>query len=842
MVDPGCSRAMLNVPGSYRMGVFEKISRTVKEHPWGIIASCLVLTVFLGLGLFFLKGEVTYMGLLPEDFPSIEALDALENNFGGISYEYVMVRADSVTDPVMVEFLVGLGDAISSDDRFNDGQIQTVVGEDGEPVPFIQDYLTPFVANMDREMKALGYDVPLSSITNSQVKLFTGKDFQQLVEEDYLSNPVAQKEMVGRFISPDMKSALVIIKYGAELTEKEQVKLANDIDQLFEDGLSDLPGASIDIAGDATLARDFDRHIRNKTVLLFGVAIAVVIGALFLAFRRFSDTILPVGVMMIGLLWTFGFAGWISIPYSLVSITIMPILMGTALTFVVPFIARYYEEMEHHFRSVMSVGKALMSVGVALFLAAVTNIFGFLVFQFGILPPLREFGISCAVGTIFVFVLSVTLLPSIMVVRDRVYEKAPAEERAKRETQFDGLSRHKKRGLFTRAVDRVLDSFSAMAIRHSTLVMIVFAILILAGFSRMGALTTDSDLRELVPRGFPGMTADYEIEEEFGGRQQDVIMVEGDVLSPESLAAMLAFEESVPSDPGNEYEGLELYTREGIMGLPDALMSANGGTLPTTREEAERAIASAEENGGFVVGGLISADRKSALISLNARGADSPEAVDRKVSILKDNCEKYFDGDEITYQLGGITPLTQDMTEGIVSTETWSSILSILLCALILVVIFRSFPYGLITLSVALTGVSAEVGFLSIMNWPLDIVTCLVSALVIGIGINFGILFTHRYIQERELGVRLPLESVRKTMVNLGRANVVSAMATASAFLIIMLSDIVPLRRFGGVTAFAIGWCLVASLTLLPALLCRLSGRLEPVKAEDSPSAEPEIA
>ncbi|MBU4386026.1 MAG: MMPL family transporter, partial [Actinobacteria bacterium] len=823
------------------MSVFKKIAETVKEHPWGVIAVSLLVTAALGFGLFFLKGEVAYRGLLPDDFPSVEALDALGNSFGGISYENVLVRADSVTDPVMVEFLIGLGDSVQSDPRFNDGQIQAVSVGEGERVPFIQDYLTPFVANMKREMAALGFDIALSSITNSQVKMFTGKDYQQLVEEDYLSNPLVEKEMVGKFISPDRKSALVIIKFGADLTEKEQVKLANDLDDLFEAGLSDLPGVRIDVAGDATLARDFDRHIRNKTVLLFGVAIAVVIGTLFLAFRRFSDTVLPVGVMILGLLWTFGFAGWIGIPYSLVSIAVMPILMGTALTFVVPFIARYYEEMEHHFRSVRSVGKALTTVGVALFLAAVTNVFGFIVFQFGILPPLKEFGLTCAVGTIFVFVLSVTLLPSIMVVRDRVYEKTPAEEREKRKTHFDGLSRRRKKGLFTRATDWLLESFSALSIRHSTLVIVIFVILILAGFSQIRSLTTDSDLRKLVPRGLPGMTADYEIEEEFGGRQRDVVMVEGDVLSPESLAAMMAFEDAVPNDLENMYEGQELYTRDGILGLPDALASANGGKLPTTREEAERAIETAEENGGFIVGGLLSADRKAALITLNARGAETPDAISSKMRVLRNNCDEFLkDGAGLTYQLGGITPLTDDMTKDIVPTETWSSILSLGLCALILVIIFRSFAYGFITLTVALAGVSAEIGFMSLMNWPLDIVTSLVSALVIGIGINFGILFTHRYIQERELGERLPLESVKTTMMNLGRANVVAALATVSGFLIIMLSDIVPLRRFGGVTAFAISWCLVASLMLLPALLCRLSGRLEPVEAERPAQVEVE--
>jgi hypothetical protein len=156
------------------------------------------------------------------------------------------------------------------------------------------------------------------------------------------------------------------------------------------------------------------------------------------------------------------------------------------------------------------------------------------------------------------------------------------------------------------------------------------------------------------------------------------------------------------------------------------------------------------------------------------------------------------------------------------------------------VIIFRSFAYGFITLTVALAGIAAQVGFLNIVNWPLDIVTSLVSALVIGVGVNFGILFTHRYIQEKEQGGLSAAEAVGSTMANLGRANVIAAVATVAAFVIVMFSGIVPLRRFGGVTAIAIAACLITSLTLMPALLLRLSGRSEARKEPGLSEAEAE--
>lgn len=808
------------------MSVFSRVARLVKSHPWIVIGVCLVLTAVMFIGVLFLRGQVTYRSLLPDDFPSVKALDKLDKTLGGIAYEYVLIRAPSVTDPRIVQFLISLPDYLMEKDRFHPGDVQTAKDAEGKTVPVVQDYLTPFIVNMQREMKSRGFDVPLSTITNESVKLFTGKDFQQIVEQDYLSNPAAAKELFGRFITRDKKAALVIIKTGAKLSDKEQMSYASTLEKLFREKLAGVRGVRIDIAGDATLANDFDRHIRNKTILLFLVAMAFVLLTLFLSFRRFSDTALPIVVMIIGLVWTLGFMGFVGIPYSIAAIAIIPLMLGTALTFVVPFVARYYEEIELDFRSVEAVGKGLMTIGVGIFLAAITNVFGFLVFEFSVLPALRDFGLSCAIGTAFIFLLSVIMLPAIMVVRDRFYEK-PAEGKAGRKTTFDGLSRRKKRGLFARGTDKVLEAFGVLATRHAVLLIILFTLFIAFGFVQLRTLKTDSDLRKLVPKNLPGINADYQIEKYFGGQQQDVVLVEGDVLSPEGLKAMAAFEDGVASVSENIFEGRRLYERKGMTGLPDVLASANNGKMPISRAEALSALKTAEDNGGFVEGGLISEDKKAALVTLNAAGAESTAAVDAKLKTIRQNAQRYLKKAGLAYVIGGITPLTKDMTKNIIPTELLSSVIALVLCAFILVVIFRSVPYGFITLTVAIAGVAGEVAFLALMGWPIDIVTSLVSALVIGIGVNFGILFTHRYMQEIDLEGRTPIEALKSTMMNLGRANVVAGLASVGAFLIVMLSDVVPLRRFGGVTAFAIGWCLVTSLTLMPALLYKLSGYRE---------------
>jgi predicted RND superfamily exporter protein len=158
------------------MRAFARISRTIKDHPWSVIAVCLLVTVGLGSGLLFLKGHVTYQSLLPQDFPSVKALSSLRAEFGGISYEYVVVHAPNVTESKIAQALVGLDDSLSKDPRFNSGQLETRKDASGATVPVVQHYVSPFAATMQREMAARGLRIPLSTITSDMVKQFTGKD------------------------------------------------------------------------------------------------------------------------------------------------------------------------------------------------------------------------------------------------------------------------------------------------------------------------------------------------------------------------------------------------------------------------------------------------------------------------------------------------------------------------------------------------------------------------------------------------------------------------------------------------------------------------------------------
>ena len=67
---------------------------------------------------------------------------------------------------------------------------------------------------MEQEIAKRGITISLDTVTNDMVKQFTGKDYQHLVQQDYLGNPQASGQVVGTFITPDHKAALIMVKDG----------------------------------------------------------------------------------------------------------------------------------------------------------------------------------------------------------------------------------------------------------------------------------------------------------------------------------------------------------------------------------------------------------------------------------------------------------------------------------------------------------------------------------------------------------------------------------------------------------------------------------------------------
>jgi hypothetical protein len=158
-----------------------------------------------------------------------------------------------------------------------------------------------------------------------------------------------------------------------------------------------------------------------------------------------------------------------------------------------------------------------------------------------------------------------------------------------------------------------------------------------------------------------------------------------------------------------------------------------------------------------------------------------------------------------------------------------SGLVSALLIALVAALMFRRLrPIPLIFVPL-LCGVAWTLGVISLTPLrELNVITAFIVGILLGLGIDFGVHLTARYLQERADGATLE-RALQACLEKTGRAILASAVTTAAALLILTISDFKGFSEFGVVAGIGVLLCLAAFFLLFPGLAALLE-RIAPPK------------
>lgn len=137
---------------------------------------------------------------------------------------------------------------------------------------------------------------------------------------------------------------------------------------------------------------------------------------------------------------------------------------------------------------------------------------------------------------------------------------------------------------------------------------------------------------------------------------------------------------------------------------------------------------------------------------------------------------------------------------------------------ILLYLYFRSFILALLPLIPIFFAVIWTGGTMVLTGVPLSTITAGISAMLIGIGIDYGIHVVHRYIEEREEGKPI-VEALDETYEKLGFAVLVTALTTVVGFWGLLFASMPAIQQLGLVMGMGVAFCMVASLFFLPVLL-----------------------
>ncbi len=818
------------------MGFFARLAR---DHAKWIVIVCLLLTLPAAAGIYRIQVKAGQKDLIPTKYETSRTLDEINGLFGGITYEIPMVQSDSLMKyPMIKKFLL------------LEKEMKSQVGE--QYYVSVQHYLTQFIYQAIAQAKQQGVDISdistilsLAEGTMQESPLHPGQmiPFPQVIEEGVqinVNDPTYQKwqkkEGLQSFLSADKKSTQILIKVNPNLNRADEKEAATRIENFFHTYFENSdPPATVVISGDPSINKDLEEYVYRSSWFLALLALALLLVLLYLFFRRATDVFFPLLIIAISTIWIYGLMGWVGYPYTEISIALGPLVLGISLGDLLYMITRFYEELGIRGDARKASTKAIVTVGVATFIVAICTVVAFASFRLSDFDVLQQFGIMAAVGVGIAFIFTVTLLPSLMVLRED-YRKSHGKEAESRSTRLFARERKAR-------VESLLHRITAISKSHATAVLVVFGFIVLICLLGSFRLTTEPDLRALAPKGIKALQAQYEEEAIFGGQQQDVILLTGDVLNPEALIAMHDFQVKLAETPYFDErststlgEIIHDYVKSAAVATTQTAGDDFAAYIPKTEAEVEQTLAEMDVALGPQEGNLISMDHSAALVNIMTEGATSNKEVGDRYRILNETAAECFDSVGINWKLAGITPLTHELLGNLVPTQVWTAVLALCLSALVLMIIFRSVVYGLVTLSVLAVSIAAEMGFLVLMGWKLDMMTVLIASIVIGVGIDFGIQFTYRFREEHKR-LQSVEEALDVTIRTVGKPIIAGAVSMAGAFAIILFSKMSPIQRFGAITAVCLLVSLAASLLMIPSLLILIAKRRARLDAKNEAEA-----
>ena len=817
----------------------------VTKHNLLVLVVLLVVTAGVAAGTTQLQlGEGG--GPSADDSEVAQEMEYVRNNFGAGDDD------GSEKSPAVV-YVRSEGNALSKAALLDSLRFQQAVRDNESVAAALGDRRVVGVANLVAA-RAAGTSDPtldqqiaaLEGASEAEVRQFVrgtlaeGSPALRLLPDSYEPGTATaeSRRMVFRLADDDARSAATAALHGAA---------------------SERAGPEYFTAGEHATEERQASYLQNTMELIVPAALLVILAVLAFSYRDPVDVVVGFAGVVLSVLWMFGILGWLRIPAG-VSVIIGPVLIvGLSVDYGLHVFMRYREQRSDDEGVREPMARGLSSVTVALGLVTLTAMIGFMANATSELATIRQLAFAITLGVLSTLVISLTLVPALKVTIDRLLERV-------------GVDRHSQPLGKTGRLRPLLRSGASLA-RRGAPVVIVLALVI----GSAGAVAwTDLDRQPLEQR--QGEIADWKqdlpgpvgwevaeesrqlnyVSEQYRAASEDQrsrssVLIEGDVTDPAALESVQAVHDAASeSDVVHRRDGTAPVTSpltviESVAAEDETVAEAvhaadtDGDGIPDRNLAAvyDALYAAAPERAGQVIDREDGEYRSLRVVVPVQSGATITDRAEGMRSVAAAG-----DDDAVSASAVGSGVLQQ-----VQLSRTADSILQTLVVALVAVSVLLVVVYRLLAGSASLGAVTAlpivlvsalVIGGMWLFDVPLTLLTALLLSLVVGIGIDYNIHVSDRFVQERERGRSVHGALVEAT-TGTGGALLGSTLTSAGAFSALLLHPNPQFGSFGTLVVLAMLTSFVVSVFVLPSLLALWARYGPSLRADAEGATDPPV-
>lgn len=623
---------------------------------------------------------------------------------------------------------------------------------------------------------------------------------RRILRDQALSDPLVVRTLV----SEDSRTAALNVRLaGSSDLEDAESGVAPAIRELVESHAA--PGRAFYFAGrphmkaaaHATMGEDL-QHLPGLAIAVMSLALAILVGS-------WRGVLLPMGMVLLATLWTFGIVAAVDIPINLLTVALAPILITVGGVYGVHLLA-HYEAAAARGGAAEEISRELARTArTPVLLAGTTTICGFGALLLAEAPAARQLGSFGAIGVAAVTLISLGLVPALV-------------------ARFPGTGQRtaSTAARFGTWLDERLERLAGAVAAHPGSCVLAWGLLCIASVALATQIEVDTDYISFFPADSDVRTDFDAVNSALAGTVPIYVVLGGEsghFEAPEALRRLARIQSRAEALPTVTHatsvaDMVELTQRAIHGGGPEL------ARIPDSREDVAETL--------FLIPNrkrrpLLNQDhsRANLLVRTGERGSEAIRGLVRDLEAILDEELPT----EIDREVTGDAVLLNRSADRLALAQLWTVGATALAIFVLVSLAYRSRSLAAVALAPNLAPIALFYGALGLGLAPLSLPTSLIGSIVLGIAVDD----TAHYLAHYREGLRRGLSAEEAVVAcgrRVGRPIAITSLMLVCGFLVVSASGFATLREFGGLVGLTVVFCLASDLVLLPALLLLTGARV----------------
>lgn len=542
--------------------------------------------------------------------------------------------------------------------------------------------------------------------------------------------------------------------------------------------------------------------IRKDALRILPAAGLILLLLLMFNLRSSVAGMLPIINSVITTLWTMGVMTWVGIPVNLLNYILPALILVIGATEDVHLLHEFRQRRQAGLSGLEAMRETSSCLILALSLTALTTILGFAATMISPLPILQDFGRAAVIGMTLRLFVTLFVLPAAI----RITEKH--------------LIKRTQGTLVSESLSKRISHFIMENVVHRAgQVTAVLLLISLSAVAIGSQIEISNDLRSFIsPKTSLSEQMDR-AEERIAGNKILYLTLygsPGSFLQPDrlnQLSDITDYLRSMPElDTAISFSDVVMRINHQLKGGGDEVSNR---VLPETESGVKQLLLFADSS---QFRSFVQPDYSNANIVIRCSIHDS-SLLNSVASRINQTLDSGMFGPQV-HSLTGDALLVAGAVDSIVLTQAFS--LAGIVGVLFLVVsgLFLSFRCGLLTVFANLISVTLIFGIMGLLGISLNVGTCMVAAITLGIAIDDTLHLLVRYNRElkKYKDEATAIDQALRSVIN---PIVSTSLALMGGFLMLSISSFQPVREFGLLSSGVIALALVTDLIVTPVFFAR---------------------